>query len=947
MTKSATDPASTDKKPTGVKAYRALITLAFEHKAYFGMAVIGMIAFAGTEAAFAYIMKPMLDEGFIGGDPFIIKMIPIAIILIFLVRMFAIFIRTYCMDYIGRNVINSLRQTMFDKLITMTSAEYDQSSSGAILTRFSFDVERVATSVSTSLTSFIQDSLRIIVLLGYMFWLNWQLTCVFLLAGPIIFLIVVKLTGRFRSLSRSIQSSMGDVSQVAQEVIDSNRIVKIFGGDDFEREKFAKINQSNLKLHLKLSVAKAISVPLIQFIVSIAFAAIVAFATSESMRGIITTGDFVSFIIGMTMVLAPMRQLSAINASIQEGIAAGESIFAFTASESEEDSGKKSLKLAKGELSFNNIALKYHNNNELVLDNISFKVEPNQTIAIVGRSGSGKSSLVNLIPRLYELDAGEILLDGDQIQNYQLKDLRRQIAYVGQDVRLFNDTIRNNIAYGLPDVVSDEEIIDAAKQAYAWEFIEALPEELDTEVGERGVLLSGGQRQRIAIARALLKDAPILILDEATSALDTESERNIQNAVETLMTNRTTLVIAHRLSTIEHADRILVLDQGKLLEQGDHKSLLESNGTYAKLHSMQFRDVDTSVTKQTNITNQPTDQPITLDKSIMSHWMMASTHKRQGWWLWSMNPLSISLMPLSLLYYLLSRIRRLCYHIGLLRSTRLPVTTIVVGNVTLGGNGKTPVVIALFQLLKSKGYHPAIVTRGYKSGNENKVQILSDGLINIGAGDEANMISEICQCPVGVGSNRIQSSKQILAQFPDINIILSDDGLQHYRMKRDIEIAVCRLVAFGNGLMIPAGPLRESRSRLDKADININRDGNQIVESLDEVWNLNDPSNKVHITQFKGQQVHALAGIGFPEIFFASLVQVGIDPISHEFPDHHVFIPSNLELKPELPILVTHKDAVKLKGVVNDNIWVVPLSIDFSTDLESKILHLLETKHHG
>jgi tetraacyldisaccharide 4'-kinase len=390
-----------------------------------------------------------------------------------------------------------------------------------------------------------------------------------------------------------------------------------------------------------------------------------------------------------------------------------------------------------------------------------------------------------------------------------------------------------------------------------------------------------------------------------------------------------------------------VLDQGKLLEQGDHKSLLESNGTYAKLHSMQFRDVDASVTEQTDITNQPADQPITLDKSVMSHWMMALTHKRQGWWLWSMNPLSISLMPLSLLYYLLSRIRRLCYHIGLLRSTRLPVTTVVVGNVTLGGNGKTPIVIALFQLLKSKGYFPAIVTRGYKSGNENKVQILSDGLINIGAGDEANMISEICQCPVGVGSNRIESSKQILAQFPDINIILSDDGLQHYGMKRDIEIAVCRLVAFGNGLMIPAGPLRESRSRLDKADITIHRDGNQIVESLNEVWNLNDPSNKVHITQFKGQQVHALAGIGFPEIFFASLVQVGIDPISHEFPDHHVFIPSNLELKPELPILVTHKDAVKLKGVVNDNIWVVPLSIDFSTDLESKILQLLETKHHG
>lgn len=910
------------------------------------MAIIGMILFAGTEAAFAYIMKPMLDDGFIEGDPFVIKIIPIAIIGIFLVRMFAIFTRTYCMDYIGRNVINSLRQTMFDKLITMTSAEYDQSSSAAILTRFSFDVERVARSVSLSLTIFIQDSLRIIVLLGYIFWLNWQLTCVFLLTGPVIFLIVVKLTGRFRSLSKYIQSSMGDVSQVAQEVIDSNQVVKIFGGDEFERQKFIKINKDNLRLHLKLSVAQAISVPLIQFIVSIAFAAIVAFATSESMRGIITTGDFVSFIIGMTMLLAPMRVLSSINASIQEGIAAGESIFAFIASESEDDSGKLTLLRTKGRLSFNNIALKYHNNDELILHNISFKVEPNQTIAIVGRSGSGKSSLVNLIPRLYEIDGGEIRLDGERIQDYQLKDLRKQVAYVGQDVRLFNDTIRHNIAYGLVGTVDDDPIIEAAKQAYAWEFIENMPERLDTVVGERGVLLSGGQRQRIAIARALLKDAPILILDEATSALDTESERYIQSAIENLMTNRTTLVIAHRLSTIEHADRILVLDQGKLLEQGDHNSLLELNGSYAKLHAMQFRDIDA----MDHISASPNGidhQPIRLDKSVINHWIMTSTHKRQGWWLWSMNPLAIALIPLSLLYYLLSRCHQLGYRIGLLSSTRLPVTTIVVGNVTLGGNGKTPVVIALFDLLKSKGYTPAIVTRGYKSGNEDKVQILSEGQINNEVGDEANMISEICQCPIGVSSKRSESAKRILQQHPQTDVIISDDGLQHYGLQRDIEIAVCRLVAFGNGLIIPAGPMREPRSRLGQVDLTINRDGNQIIETLNEVWNLNQPDNRMPISKFKGQQIHALAGIGFPEIFFASLVQVGIDPIAHEFPDHHDFNVHDLDLKPDLPILVTHKDAVKLKGIASDNIWVVPLGIEFSADLESQLLQLIETKHHG
>ncbi|MFV2033446.1 MAG: ABC transporter transmembrane domain-containing protein [Gammaproteobacteria bacterium] len=489
--------------PTGVSAYRALLALAFEHKAYFSVAIVAMIVFAVSEAAFAYLMKPLLDDGFIDRDPFIIRLIPIAMILIFTVRMVAIFLRTYCMDYIGRKVINSLRKQMFEKLMTMTSEEYDQSSSGTIITRFSYDVEQVAGSVSSSLTVFIQDSLRIIVLLGYMFWLNWQLTLIFLLAGPIVFLIVVRISGRFRAISKRIQTSMGDVSQIAQEVIDANRIVKIFRGEDYERDRFDRLNQYNLRLNMKLSVARAVSMPLIQLIVAIAFASIIAFATSESMRGVITPGDFVSFIFAMTMLLPPMRVLSSVNANIQRGIAAGESIFEFTARLSEKDEGQQELPdRARGQLSFKQVALRYRGSEQLVLKDINFEVEPNQTVAIVGRSGSGKSSLVNLVPRLYENDGGEVLLDGTRIQDYRLRDLRRQIAYVGQDVRLFNDTVRNNIAYGIGQEIGDEQIIEAAKQAYAWEFIEQMPDLLDTEVGERGVLLSGGQRQRIAIARA-------------------------------------------------------------------------------------------------------------------------------------------------------------------------------------------------------------------------------------------------------------------------------------------------------------------------------------------------------------------------------------------------------------------------------------------------------------
>jgi subfamily B ATP-binding cassette protein MsbA len=931
---------------TGVKAYRALLSMAFEHKLYFVIAIFGMIIFAASDAAFAYLMKPLMDEGFIDRDPQIIQLIPIAMVLIFVVRMFAVFMRSYCMDYIGRRVINSLRKMMFEKLLTLTSDEYDQSSSASIVARFSYDVEQVAKSVSSSLTVFIQDSLRIIVLLGYMIWLNWQLTAIFLVAGPIVFLIVVRISGRFRVISRNIQRSMGDVTQVAQEVIDANRIVKIFGGDDFERDKFHRMNAANLRLHMKMAVAQAISTPLIQLVVAIAFAAIVAFATSESLQGIITTGDFVSFLFAMTMLLAPMRVLSSINASIQKGIAAGESVFELISRDSENDEGQLHLQRAEGRLKFNDVALCYRRSEQRVLDGISFEVEPNQTVAIVGRSGSGKSSLVNLIPRLYECDSGEVLLDGERLDHYRIGDLRRQIAYVGQDVRLFNDTIRNNIAYGIVEQVDEAQIIEVAKQAHAWEFIETMPDGLDTEVGERGVLLSGGQRQRIAIARALLKDAPILILDEATSALDTESERHIQHAMEHLMENRTTLVIAHRLSTIEHADHILVMDQGKIVEQGNHRELLAHDGIYAKLHSMQFRDENQGDAKAP-ATRPRIIRSSVLNKTLLSHWVSLSTQRRQGWWLWSMNPLSILLMPLSMLFFVFVRLRRAAYRLRLLRSRRLPVTTVVVGNITLGGNGKTPIVIALYQLFREQGYQPAIITRGYKSGNEDSVQLLHDGESHAAVGDEANMISEVCGCPIGVGADRLRAAQLILERFPETDLILSDDGLQHYALGRDVEIAVCRELSLGNGLMLPAGPLREPAGRLRQVDITIDRDSDQITESLGEVWNLSNPQQCQHISEFQGQQVHALAGIGFPEIFFASLLQMGIDVIEHEFPDHHQFSAQDLNLKPDLPILVTHKDAVKLKGFARPNIWVVPLHIEFSEALRARILQLLEERHHG
>lgn len=568
--------------------YRRLLAYSLHNWPLLLAAVAGMVVSAATEPAFAALMKPLLDGSFVERDPEAIRWVPILLLLVFLARGISNFVTNYLMAVVGRGVIKQLREEMFARFLAMPAGFFDMKASGELISKISYDAEQVAEAATNSITVLIRDSLTILGLLAWMFYLNWQMTVGFLVIGPFVTLIVVYVARQFRRVSKRIQGSMGQVTHVTQEMIEGNRVVKIFGGQGYENEHFEQANETNRRLHLRLALTKAAASPLVQFFVALALAGMIMFATQARFQGVVTVGSFMSFLTAMLMLLTPIRRLTNVNATIQQGIAAGESIFAVLDAPVEADNGREVTQRVRGKLEFQKVGFRYGKDKSRVLNNISFVIDPGETTALVGRSGSGKSSLVNLVPRLYEASEGKILLDKQPLENLSLTSLRRQIAYVGQHITLFNDTVRNNIAYGDLRDTDEEKIIAAARAAHAWDFIQDMPLGLDTLVGEKGMLLSGGQRQRLAIARALLKDAPILILDEATASLDSESERHIQAALETLSRDRTTLVIAHRLSTIENADTILVLDNGEIIESGSHKILLEKNGAYARLYELQF-----------------------------------------------------------------------------------------------------------------------------------------------------------------------------------------------------------------------------------------------------------------------------------------------------------------------------------------------------------------------
>ena len=910
---------------------RRLFSYTFRFKFSFFVSIIGFLMFAAADIAAVEWIRRIIE--FINSDKtdFSIYLV-LALIFIALGRGVGFFIGNYFMSRVGFGIVHDLRSELFTKLINLPKMYFDQNQSGQLINRITFTTTQVSGAASNAIKTFVREGFLLIGLMIYMLSLNWKLTLLLLITTPFIALIVYVAGKRLRKLAKTIQTAMGDVTHLASEAVDGNLEIKSFNAESYETERFLKANASNKNQNLKLEATSNLATPIIQLLVSVSLSIVAYFALGAQLGIELSAENFVAFITAAGLMAKPIRQLSNINAVIQKGLAAAIEIFDQLDSKEEEDSGDIESAIA-GNIEFNDVTFSY-TPKELVLNSLNFSIEQNETIAIVGKSGSGKSTIANLLSRFYSDFTGDISIDGISIKDYKLSFLRESISIVNQSPTLFNDTIERNIAYGETDI-DDDKLKQAAEISGCLEFIEKLPEGYKSEIGDDGVLLSGGQRQRIAIARAFYKDSPIIILDEATSALDNESELIVQEAVEKLINNRTTIVIAHRLSTIENANKILVLDQGTVAEFGTHQDLLEQEGIYKSLYQNKFSDGEASSTHSTKSKSQEYLPSFTEEPTQQGYLIDAWYNK--SFWLYLLSPLTF-------IFSAVVRWRKNSYAKNPSKVWNSDVPIVVVGNITMGGTGKTPLVKHIASELKERGYKPGLVSRGYGGKFSGTLEVSKETTFKQ-TGDEAQLLSKL-QIPFFIDKDRSRAARTLQEKY-DCDVIISDDGLQHYKMDRKVEIAVIDGVRrLGNGMAFPAGPLREPKARLKEVDFIVNNGG---PTEADEILMTLNPAKFVHLNSGKRysvenwpmhKQVHAVAGVGNPNRFFDLLSRLGFEFDKSPFPDHHKYNKRDLYFLDHLPILMTEKDAAKCKHFNNSKIWY--LSIE--AKIESQFIDRLEEK---